>query len=80
MTLIEIQNSSAISKIQFIEDEKIVGIAYTSSSDKLYEFYCENLDEVKTQIQDAITKNESVGKLIYSLRKNGELETIEKVD
>lgn len=76
-TLFKIENSSAISQIELIEDENIVGIAYTSNSDKRYEFYCENLESVKNQIQETISKNESIGKLIHTLRKNGELEVIE---
>lgn len=81
-TLFKIENSSAISQIEIIEDENLVGIAYTSNLDKKYEFYCENLDSVRTKIEEAICKNESIGKLIHSLRKTGELESIEtqKID
>lgn len=75
METLEIKNSSAISQISFQEDENIVGICYTSS-DKVYEFYCEDFVNVKGQIINAHEKAESVGKLINSLRKDGSLETI----
>lgn len=75
MKTLEIQNSSAISKITFEVEESIVGICYTSS-DKVYEFYCDDIEDVKTQIIDTYNNDESVGKLIHSLRKEGKLETI----
>lgn len=75
METLEIKNSSAISQINFEKDENIVGICYTSSS-KVYEFYCNEFDKVKEQILNTYNKEESVGKLINSLRKEGKLETI----
>lgn len=75
MTTLEISNSSAISKIDFQEDENIVGICYTSSN-KIYEFYCDDIQNVKEKILNTQEKNESVGKLIHSLRKDGILESI----
>jgi hypothetical protein len=75
METLEIKNSSAISQISFQKDKNIVGICYTSS-DKIYEFYSEDFDNVKDQIINAHEKAESVGKLINSLRKDGSLETI----
>lgn len=77
MITLEISNSSAISKINLIEDENIIGIAYTSNNEKIYEFYCDDFECVKTKIQDALQKDESIGKLIHSLRKNGEIESID---
>lgn len=77
MITLEVLNSSAISKINLIEDGNIIGIAYTSNSEKVYEFYCDDFECVKTKIQDALQKDESIGKLIHSLRKNGEIESIE---
>lgn len=73
MEIIEIQGSSAISKIEFNTEESIVGICYTSSN-KSYEFFCEDLDSVKEKIQSAIKNEESIGKLVHSLKKNGEIE------
>ena len=75
MTTLEITNSSAISKISFNHDESIIGICYTSSN-KIYDFYCNEFDDVKTQIIDAHKNDESLGKLIHSFRKDGKLETI----
>lgn len=77
MLTIEISNSSAISKINLLEEENIIGIAYTSNSEKIYEFYCDDFENVKNKIENALQKDESVGKLIHTLRKNGEIETIE---
>lgn len=76
METLEIQNSSAISKIIFNEDENIVGISFTSNVDKLYDYYCTTFDETKTKIKEAHQSGESVGKLISSLRKEGTLEVI----
>lgn len=77
MLTIEISNSSAISKINLLEEENIIGIAYTSNSEKIYEFYCDDFENVKNKIENTLQKDESVGKLIHTLRKNGEIETIE---
>lgn len=75
MEIIEIENSSAISKIEFNKEESIVGICYTSSN-KTYDFFCQNLEIVKSKVQDAIEKQESVGKLIHYLKKQGDLEPL----
>lgn len=78
MKTLTFNNSSAISKINLIEEENIIGIAYTSNNEKIYEFYCDDIESVKDKIQTAIEKEESIGKLIHSLRKNGEIESIER--
>lgn len=75
MNTLVIDNSSAISKIEFNREESIVGIYYTSS-DKGYEFYCEEFDETLNEILKTYENGESVGKKIHSLRKEGKLETI----
>jgi len=79
MKLLEITNSSAISKISFCDDENIVGVCYTSS-DRMYEFYCEDISEIQAQITEAHEKGESLGKLIHSLKKEGKLEVIPQVE
>lgn len=76
MEILDIKNSSAISKIEFNVEESIVGICYTSSN-KSYEFFCEDLNAVKEKIQSAIKNEESIGKLVHSLKKNGEIEPIQ---
>lgn len=75
MQIFEIQNSSAISKIEFNPEECIVGICYTSSQKK-YEFLCDDIEFVKQKIQLAITNDESIGKLINSFRKDGVFQPI----
>jgi len=76
METLEIQNSSAISKIIFNEDVNTVGISFTSNVDKSYDYYCTTFEETKTRIINAHQAGESVGKLISSLRKEGTLEVI----
>lgn len=74
MKTIEITNSSAISHITIDEDSCIVGVAYTSNKDKLYEFYCEVPTEVEERITNALENDESIGKLFHSLKKDGTIE------
>lgn len=74
--IIEIQNSSAISKIEFNNESNIVGICFTSNSEKTYDFYCETFEETKNKIKETHESGESVGKLVSTLRKNGTLEVV----
>lgn len=76
MNTLLVENSSAISKIEFNQEESIVGIFYTSSPERGYEFYCEEFDVVQNEIVNTYNSGESVGKKIHSLRKEGKLETI----
>ena len=76
METLEIKNSSAISKILLNEEESIVGICFTSNTDKTYDFYCGSFEEVKTKIIETETTGGSIGKLIHSYRKDGTLEAI----
>jgi len=72
MEVLEITNSSAISKISFNDETSEVGIAYTSSPDTFYIFECDEVSSVKKQIESA----ESVGRFVSELIKNGKLVTI----
>lgn len=74
MKTFEIKNSSAISQIIVNVEDHIVGVAYTSNKDKLYEFYSDSPEFVEEQITTAIENNDSLGKLIHSLKKEGILE------
>lgn len=67
MEIIEVKNSSAISKISFNTQENIVGISFTSNPTQEYLFVCDEIENVKSQVQTT----ESVGKLISLFRKNG---------
>jgi hypothetical protein len=76
MEVLEIENSSAISKISFNFENNEVGVAYTYKPDNFYVFYCDEIENIKTQIQSA----ESVGKLISQLRKDGTLQTLSNTE
>jgi len=76
MKTLEIKSSSAISKILFNEEESIVGICFTSNTDKTYDFYCEKFEDTKTKLIETNSLGESIGKLIHSYRKDGTLEAI----
>jgi hypothetical protein len=69
MQVLEFTDSSAISKIQFDDEQNQVGIAYTYKPDKVYVFNCNDLTLVKEKVKGA----ESVGKLVSELRKDGTL-------
>lgn len=76
METFEIKNSSAISKIIFNQEESIVGICFTSNTEKTYDFSCGQFEEVKSKIIETETTGGSIGKLIHSYRKDGTLEAI----
>ena len=80
MEVLEIKNSSAIATISFDTENSIVGVAFTSNTDKVYEYKCETIDEVKTKLIETETEGGSVGKLIHSFRKDGILEIIPEVE
>lgn len=69
MEVIEIKNSSAISKISFNEEESLVGISFTYNPQKEYLFVCDEIEDVKSQIQST----DSIGKIINLFRKDGTL-------
>lgn len=77
MTTLEIKNSSAISKITFNEEDKLIGITFNYNLDKEYLYLCENFEEVKNKIEETELKEESIGKLINTFRKDGTFTTIE---
>jgi hypothetical protein len=72
MQVLEFTDSSAISKIQFDDEQNQVGIAYTYKPDKIYVFKCDDVDFVKNEIKVA----ESVGKLVSQFRKDGTLTSV----
>ena len=77
MHTIEIKNSSAISKISFNEEESLVGISFTYNSNKEYLYFCDKLDDVKSQLLQIESEGGSIGKLINLFRKDGTFEQIE---
>lgn len=72
MEILKIENSSAISQISINEEESLVGISFTYNPNKEYLFVCDEVEEVKSQIQST----DSVGKLINLFRKNGTLKQL----
>lgn len=73
MSLIEFTNSSAISKISFNHDDGEIGVAFTANPDKYYYFQCEDVDNFIGKLEETINANESLGKFISGLRKDGTL-------
>ncbi|MFN9907052.1 MAG: hypothetical protein ACK56F_13190, partial [bacterium] len=73
MSLIEFTNSSAISKISFNHDDSEIGVAFTANPDKYYYFQCEDVDNFIEKLEETVNANESLGKFISGLRKDGTL-------
>jgi hypothetical protein len=73
MSLIEFTNSSAISKISFNHDDSEIGVAFTANPDKYYYFQCEDVDDFIGKLEETVNANESLGKFISGLRKDGTL-------
>ena len=73
MSLIEFTNSSAISKISFNHEDGEIGVAFTANPDKYYYFQCEDVDDFVQKLEETVNANESLGKFISELRKDGTL-------
>lgn len=71
MEILEIKSSTAISQITFHNEDNLVGVSFTYNPQKEYLFICNELEDVKSQIQDAESTGSSIGKLIHSFRKDG---------
>jgi len=72
MEVLEITNSSAISKISFNDETSEVGIAYSYKPETFYLFKCDEMEVVKEKVQTA----DSVGKLISQMKKDGVLMSV----
>jgi hypothetical protein len=68
--ILEVENSSAISKISLNYEENIVAVAYTSNPEKFYDFLCEDVISVRDKLKSA----ESMGKCVSELKKEGTLQ------
>jgi hypothetical protein len=73
MSFIEFTNSSAISKISFDHENGEIGVAFTANPEKYYYFQCENVDSFIGKLEETVNANESLGKFISGLRKDGTL-------
>ena len=70
----KIENSSAISEINFGKDHGIIGITFRQG--KEYYFTTDSADEVKADIESAVANGDSVGSLIADLRREGTLTAV----
>ena len=70
----KIENSSAISEINFGKDHGIIGITFRQG--KEYDFTTDVADEVRADIEAAAANGESVGSLIADLRREGTLTAV----
>ena len=69
--IMQITGSSAIANVNF-KDASLVGITFTSQ-DTEYDFKALDSNLVRNGLSNAIAKGESVGKLIASYRREGQL-------
>ena len=67
----QITGSSAIANVNF-KDASLVGITFTSQ-DTEYDFKALDSNLVRNGLDNAVTKGDSVGKLIASYRREGQL-------
>jgi len=67
----KIENSSAISEINFGKDHGIIGITFRQG--KEYDFTTDSADEVRADIESAVANGESIGKLYNSLLREDRL-------
>ena len=66
--------SSSIAAVSFGTDNA-VGVTFTSA-DKEYGFLAKDANLVRTGLENALTKGESVGRLIASYRAEGQLTAV----
>tara|TARA_B100001113_G_scaffold61016_1_gene46402 strand:+ start:402 stop:623 length:222 start_codon:yes stop_codon:yes gene_type:complete len=69
--IMQITGSSAIANVNF-KDASLVGITFTSQ-DTEYDFKALDSNLVRNGLSNAIAKGDSVGKLIASYRREGQL-------
>ena len=74
VALMQITGSSAIAAVNFGENNA-VGVKFTSN-DTEYGFVAKDATLVRTGLESAISKNESVGKLISQYRTTGQLKAV----
>ena len=70
----KIENSSAISEINFGKDHGIIGITFRQGKED--DFTTGSVDEVRADIESAVANGESVGSLIADLRREGTLTAV----
>ena len=73
MNFIEFTQSSAISKVAFDHNNGEIGVAFTANPEKFYFFECDDIDGFVNKLQETVNANESLGRFISDLRKDGTL-------
>ena len=68
--------SSALFRLKV--DKKSVYVVYNSNIDKEYEFDCEKAEEFDEKVSKTLKNKESIGKLLHSCIKQGELVPVTK--
>tara|TARA_B100000035_G_C20646828_1_gene399139 strand:+ start:268 stop:498 length:231 start_codon:yes stop_codon:yes gene_type:complete len=76
MHFVEFTQSSAIAKVAFDHDNGEIGVAFTADPDKFYFFECDDTDGFVTKLEETVNKNESLGRFISELRKDGTLVSV----
>ena len=69
-------NSSAINTLKV--NKESVYVVYNSNIDKEYEFKCENTQEFDEKVSQTLQNKESLGKLLNSSIKLGDLVAVTK--
>ena len=69
-------DSSALFRVKV--DKNSVFVTYQSNIDKEYEFNCQNTDKFTQKLSETLEKKESVGKLVHSCIKQGDLVPVTK--
>jgi len=69
-------DSSAINTLKV--NKESVYVVYTSNIDKEYEFKCENTQEFDEKVSQTLQNKESLGKLLNSSIKLGDLVAVTK--
>ena len=69
-------DSSAINTLKV--DKESVFVVYNSNIDKEYEFKCENTQEFNDKVSNTLNNKESMGKLLNSCIKQGQLVAVTK--
>ena len=69
-------DSSALFRLKV--DKKSVYVVYNSNIDKEYEFDCKKAEEFDKKVSKTLKNKESIGKLLHSCIKQGELVPVTK--
>ena len=77
MEVLEITNSSAISKISFNDETSEVGVYFKYNTEKSYVYGCDDVESFKGKLHNTSNAGESIGKLISQSKKDGTLKVVD---